>query len=58
MKSTSKTRVFCEDISKTYNSIKKEKYNGVPLIIDGISYTRIGNDMLLNHKTNKIESYV
>lgn len=58
MKSTSKTRVFCEDTSKTYNSIKKEKYNGVPLIIDGISYTRIGNDMLLNHKTNKIESYV
>jgi len=58
MKSIEKKRVFCEDLSPIYNSIKKDKYNGIPLIINGISYTRIGNDMILNHKTNKIESYV
>lgn len=52
-----KSRIFCEDSSPSYNAIKKEKYNGIPLILSGISYTRIGNDMILNHKTNRIESY-
>jgi len=56
-KLSEKSRVFCEDSSPSYNAIRKEKYNGIPLILGGISYTRIGNDMILNHKTNKIERY-
>jgi hypothetical protein len=50
-----KKRVFCEDSSLLYNSIKNEKHNGKYVNNVGI---RIGNDMILNEKTNKIESYV
>lgn len=52
-----KPRIFCEDLSPLYNTVKKEKYNGVQVILNGVSYTRIGNLHVLNHKTNKIEVY-
>ena len=55
MTSTRKSRIFCEDSSPTYNAIKKEKHNGKYVISHGV---RIGNDMIINEKTNKIESYV
>lgn len=50
-------RTYCEDISPTYNQIKKEKQNNTQLIKNNISYTRIGDDMLVNQKTNQIEYY-
>ena len=51
-------RVYCEDFSPTYNSIRNSKHHGKSVIIRGISYIRIGDNMVLNEKTNLIESYV
>lgn len=48
-------RVYCEDISPIYNSIRNSKYHGKSMIIRGISHIRIGDDMVLNEKTNLIK---
>jgi len=48
-------RVYCEDISPIYNSIRNSKYHGKSMIICGISHIRIGDDMALNEKTNLIK---
>jgi len=50
-----KQRIYCEDSSSMYNTIKKEKHNGKQVIIAGKPCIMIGNDMVLNLKTNLIE---
>jgi hypothetical protein len=56
MKSTKrKSRIWCEDASPLYRSIKQSKNNGKVTIVNGIEYHIIGDDMMLNTKTNLIE---
>lgn len=53
-----KKRIWCEDISPLFKSIKSHKHNGKLIEINGVSYERIGDDMLYNLKTSRIENLV
>jgi hypothetical protein len=59
MKSTKrKTRAWCEDSSLTIKKIKLSKHNGDLIIIGKNEYERIGDDLLYNKKTSRIEKFV
>ena len=53
-----KGRIWCEDISPTIKQIKLSKHNGKLITINGIEYERIGDDLLHNLKTSRIEKFV
>jgi len=48
-------RFWCEDDSQLLKEIKASKNNGKTLVKDGITYEYVGDDMLLNTKTNRLE---
>ena len=48
-------RYWCEDTSPTLKEIRTSKKNGNTLEKNGIIYEYVGDDMLLNTKTNRIE---
>lgn len=48
-------RVYCEDISQTLKLIRTSKKHGKTVEINGNQYEYVGDDMLLNLKTNRIE---
>jgi len=48
-------RFWCEDDSKMLKEIQSAKKNGKTLVKDGITYEYVGDDMLLNTKTNRLE---
>jgi hypothetical protein len=48
-------RIWCEDLSTTLREIKNSKKNGKTITLDGILYEHIGEDLLFNTKTNRIE---
>jgi len=50
-------RHWCEDASPTLREIKNSKKNGKTITINGILYEHVGDDLLFNTKTNKIEKY-
>lgn len=59
MKSTKrKTRVWCEDSSPMFKKIKSSKHNGNLITINKNEYERIGDDLLYNTKTSRIEKFV
>jgi hypothetical protein len=51
-------RVYCEDVSSILKSIKACKKHGKVVKINGKEYEYIGDDMLLNIQTNRIEKLV
>ena len=54
-KTTQPKRFWCEDDSQTLKEIRTSKKNGNTLEKNGIIYEYVGDDMLLNTKTNRIE---
>lgn len=48
-------RFYCEDMSNTIRLIKSSKKHGKTIQIDGNVYEYIGDDLLFNTKTNRIE---
>jgi len=50
-------RYWCEDISPTLKEFKNSKKNGKTITINGTVYEHVGDDLLFNTKTNKIEKY-
>jgi hypothetical protein len=48
-------RFWCEDDSQTLKEIKSSKNNGKCILKNGIRYEQIGDDMVLNTKTNLVE---
>jgi hypothetical protein len=48
-------RYWCEDASPTLKEIKNSKKNGKTITINGIIYEHVGDNLLFNTKTNKIE---
>ncbi len=50
-------RYWCEDLSPTLREIKNSKKNGKTITINGIIYEHVGDNLLFNTKTNKIEKY-
>ena len=54
-KTTQPKRYWCEDISQTLKEITSSKKNGKTLEKDGIIYEYVGDDMVLNTKTNRLE---
>lgn len=48
-------RFYCEDVSSTLKSIRAAKKHGKTVQINGIEYEYIGDDLLFNTKTNRIE---
>jgi hypothetical protein len=60
MKSTKKRkgRIWCEDFSPTLKSIKLSKQNGKFIVIQNNEYQRVGDDLLYNLKTSRIEKFV
>jgi hypothetical protein len=53
-----KGRIWCEDLSPIINQIKSSKNNGKLITINNIEYERIGDDLLHNLKTSRIEKFV
>jgi hypothetical protein len=53
-----KGRTGCEDNSPIFRQIKSSKYNGKLKIINNIEYERIGDNLLYNIKTSRIEKFV
>jgi hypothetical protein len=50
-------RIWCEDLSTTLREIKNSKKNGKTITLDGILYEHVGDNLLFNTKTNRIEKY-
>lgn len=50
-------RYWCENISPTLKDIKNSNKNGKSFTRDGIVYEHVGDDLLFNTKTNRIEKY-
>ena len=48
-------RIYCEDISPILKSIRASKKHGKTVQINGKLYEYIGDDLLLNIETNRIE---
>ena len=48
-------RFYCEDVSTVLKSIRASKKHGKTVQINGNEYEYIGDDLLLNTKTNRIE---
>lgn len=48
-------RYWCEDISLTLKQITTSKKNGKTLERNGTLYEYVGDDLLFNTKTNRIE---
>jgi hypothetical protein len=48
-------RHWCEDASTTLREIKNSKKNGKTFEKNGTLYEHIGEDLLFNTKTNRIE---
>ena len=48
-------RIYCEDISPILKSIRTSKKHGKTVQINGNVYEYIGDDLLFNTKTNRIE---
>lgn len=54
-KNTIPKRFWCEDDSNILKEIRTSKKNGNTIEKNGIIYEYVGDDMLLNTKTNRIE---
>lgn len=54
-KTTQPKRFWCEDDSSILKEIRTSKKNGKTIEKNGIIYEYVGDDMLLNTKTNRIE---
>ena len=54
-KTTQPKRFWCEDDSQTLKEIRTSKKNGNTLEKNGVTYVFVGDDMLLNTKTNQLE---
>jgi hypothetical protein len=50
-------RVWCEDESPTLREIKNSKKNGKTITLNGIIYEYVGDSLLFNTKTNRIEKH-
>jgi hypothetical protein len=48
-------RIYCEDISPTLKSIRASKKHGKTVQIHGTEYEYIGDDLLFNTKTFRVE---
>jgi hypothetical protein len=48
-------RYWCEDASPTLKEIRTSKKNGKTITKDGTIYEHVGDNLLLNTKTNQIE---
>jgi hypothetical protein len=48
-------RYWCEDTSQTLKEITTSKKNGKTLERNGITYEYVGDDLLFNTKTHRIE---
>lgn len=48
-------RFWCEDLSPTLREIKASKKNGKSFTKDGTVYEHVGDNLVFNTKTNKIE---
>jgi hypothetical protein len=48
-------RHWCEDISPTLKEITTSKKNGKTITLNGTIYEYVGDNLLFNTKTNKIE---
>jgi hypothetical protein len=53
----SKGRIGCEEISSIFKQIKSSKHNGKLITINNIEYERVGDDLLYNIKTSRIEKF-
>jgi uncharacterized protein YdeI (BOF family) len=48
-------RYWCEDASTTLREIKNSKKNGKTITLNGTIYEHVGDNLLFNTKTNRIE---
>jgi hypothetical protein len=48
-------RIYCEDVSPTLKSIRASKKHGKTVQIHGTEYEYIGDDLLFNTKTFRVE---
>jgi hypothetical protein len=48
-------RIYCEDMSPTLRSIRACKKHGKPVQINGTECEYIGDDLLFNTKTFRVE---
>jgi uncharacterized protein YdeI (BOF family) len=48
-------RHWCEDASTTLREIKNSKKNGKTITLNGTIYEHVGDNLLFNTKTNRIE---
>jgi phage terminase large subunit-like protein len=48
-------RYWCEDLSPTLREIKNSKKNGKTITLNGTIYEYVGDNLVFNTKTNKIE---
>jgi hypothetical protein len=51
-------RVYCEDVSKTLRTIRSSKKHGKTITLNGNQYEHIGDDLLFNLSTCRIEKLV
>lgn len=58
MKSIKPKRIWCEDLSPTIKQIKSSKEHGRLIEINGVSYEKIGDDILYNTKTSRLEKLI
>ena len=54
-KTTQPKRFWCEDDSNTLKQIRTSKNNGKTITKNGIVYEYVGDDMLFNTQTNRLE---
>ena len=48
-------RYWCEDVSSTLKEIRTSKKNGKTITLNGTIYEHVGDNLLFNTKTNRIE---
>jgi phage terminase large subunit-like protein len=48
-------RVWCEDLSPTLKEIRTSKKNGKTITLNGTIYEYVGDNLVFNTKTNRIE---
>ena len=48
-------RIWCEDLSPTLREIRTSKKNGKTITLNGTIYEHVGDNLLFNTKTNRIE---
>jgi hypothetical protein len=48
-------RIWCEDMSPTLREIRTSKKNGKTITLNGTIYEHVGDNLLFNTKTHRIE---